>query len=295
MNRLKFQPNEIARGLAKKRTRTIALIIPDIANPFFPELVVAIEKVAKSKGYTIVLLNTYEDDLKDHYFWSQIQNRYIDGIIVASFNLDIRSLKRIEELGIPFVRIDRAAAYNTENSIGVDNYKGAKIAVEHLFEVGCKKVAHISGPKSLPLSLERKRGYIETVAKMSKDNPPIVYEGDFTLTSGKQLTEKLLQEHPDVDGIFLANDLMAIGSLKALKSLNISTPEDIAIIGFDGIELTEMVEPEISTVEQPIYKIGAVATNRLIYNIEDAKTDFKEVDLEVKLIKRQSTLGYIPK
>jgi LacI family transcriptional regulator len=305
MERLNYHPNEIARGLAKKKTRTIALIIPDITNPFFPELVVAIEEVAKSKGYSIILINNQSDDMNDNHFWKQLQNRYVDGFILASFQIEEKVLKAIEKLQIPFVRIDRAAENNTFDSIGLDNYKGARLAVEHLIEVGCKKIAHISGPKSFPSSTERKRGYLETVAAWSgmgegvsptgAGDKDMIYEGDFTLESGKVQTQILMNEHKDVDGIFLANDLMAIGSLKALKLLGYHVPKNIAIIGFDGIKLTEMVEPEISTVEQPIYDIGVAATNKLIRKIEgleDDKSYLEEPLLDVRLVKRQSTLGF---
>ncbi|WP_243297798.1 LacI family DNA-binding transcriptional regulator [Bacillus litorisediminis] len=292
MDRLNYQPNEIARGLAMKKTRTIALIIPDITNPFFPELVVAIEKVAKSKGYSIILVNTYDDDLQNNDFWVQLQNRYVDGFILASFQFDEKVLKGIEELQIPFVRIDRAADYNTDDSIGLNNFKGASLAVDHLIEVGCRNIAHISGPASYPPSQDRMRGYLDRLASRFPEKEPIVYEGDFSLESGKVLTEKLFQENPNVDGIFLANDLMAIGSLKALKLMGIQVPTQVALIGFDGIKLTEMVEPEISTVEQPIYEIGIIATNKLIHKIEGTNGLPDEKELDVRLVKRRSTLGF---
>nr|WP_315362759.1 LacI family DNA-binding transcriptional regulator [Cytobacillus firmus] len=302
MERLNYHPNEIARGLAKKKTRTIALIIPDITNPFFPELVVAIEEVAKSKGYSIILVNTQAGDMDDNHFWKQLQNRYVDGFILASFEMSEKVVKAIEKLKIPFVRIDRAAENNTFDSIGLDNYKGAKLAVDHLIEVGCKKIAHISGPGSFPPSSERKRGYVETVMDRamrngiaSPEDSVIVYEGDFTLESGKLLTQILMNEHKDVDGIFLGNDLMAIGCLKALKLMGYQVPKEVAIIGFDGIKLTEMVEPEISTIEQPIYDIGVVSTNKLIRKIEgleDDKSSSDEPSLDIRLVTRPSTLGF---
>lgn len=302
MERLNYHPNEIARGLAKKKTRTIALIIPDITNPFFPELVVAIEEVAKSKGYSIILVNTQDGDMEDNHFWTQLQNRYVDGFILASFEMSEKVVKAIENSKIPFVRIDRAAEDNTCDSIGLDNYKGARLAVEHLIEAGCKKIAHISGPKSFPPSSERKRGYVESVTdwaerngKESPEDAVIVCEGDFTLESGKLLTQVLMNQHKDVDGIFLGNDLMAIGCLKALKLMGYQVPQEVAIIGFDGIKLTEMVEPEISTIEQPIYDIGAVSTNKLIRKIEGIEDNQSlpvEPSLDIRLVARASTLGF---
>lgn len=292
MKRLDYKPNEIARGLARKKTNTIALIIPDIKNPFFPELVVAIDEVARSKGYSIILINTVEDELQDNNFWKSLQSRYVDGFIIAAFRFNKNVLKSIHDLQIPYVRVDRAASNETPHSIGLDNYKGAKLATEHLLEIGCKKIAHISGPKSYPPSIDRICGFADTVMKWFPDEEPIVYEGNFTLSSGKKMTKQLLNDDASVDGIFLANDLMAIGSLKALKSMAINVPKDVALVGFDGIELTEMVEPEITTVEQPIYEIGVVATNKLIHLIEKTADDTLDLELDVRLVKRESTLGF---
>ncbi|QKE71391.1 LacI family DNA-binding transcriptional regulator [Arthrobacter citreus] len=294
MKKLDYKPNEIARGLAKQKSKTIALIIPDISNPFFPELVVAIEEVAKLKGYSLILVNSNNDDLKNPKFWKEFQSRYIDGFVLASFEFNEEILKSLQNLQIPFVRVDRAVDTHTANSVGVDNYKGAIMAVEHLYKLGCEKIAHISGPDVFIPAIDRLRGYQDTLQKYFPIQEPIVYQGDFAMESGKQLTQRLLEDHPDVDGIFLANDLMAIGSLKALKMLNINVPTDIAIIGFDGIKITEMVEPELSTIVQPIYRIGVAATNKLINLIEETD-DTEEYQLEVALVKRESTLGFMPK
>ena len=165
------------------------------------------------------------------------------------------------------------------------------MAVEHLIEIGCRKIAHISGPESFSPSIDRIRGYKDTILKNFPGQEPIIFQGDFSMESGKILTQKMMKEHPDVDGVFLANDMMAIGSLKALKILNIQVPADIAIIGFDGIKITEMVEPELSTITQPIYNIGVAATNKLIHFIEHTN-ETNQYDLDVRLIKRESTLGF---
>ncbi|MBS4189738.1 LacI family DNA-binding transcriptional regulator [Bacillus sp. FJAT-49705] len=291
MDRLDYKPNEIARGLAKQKSNTIALIIPDLTNPFFPDLVTAIEQVAKLNGYSLILVNSHEDDLQDAQLWKSFRSRYIDGFILASFQVNEEVLKGLEGSKIPFVRVDRAVNFDSSNSIGVDNYHGAKMAVEHLIEIGCKKIAHISGPKSFSPSIDRVRGYLDTIRRLDK-HELILLEGDFSLESGMQLTAKLMKEHQHVDGIFLANDLMALGSLKALKTLNINVPKDVAVIGFDGIKLTEIVEPEITTIEQPIYNIGAAATDKLIRLIENDFEDIPNFDLNVRLIKRESTLGF---
>ncbi|WP_082687095.1 LacI family DNA-binding transcriptional regulator [Bacillus sp. FJAT-27445] len=292
MEELNYHPNEIARGLARKRTNTIALVIPDITNPFFPELVVSIEKVAKEKGYRLILINSDEESILSSIFWRSLESRYTDGLILASFQFNDSVLKELNGMNIPYVRIDRAADISSADSIGIDNYKGARLAVSHLIEIGCKNIAHISGPPTFQPSLERLKGYKDELAEKGVNYVPVILEGDFSLESGKALTEKLLSEHPDIDGIFLANDMMAIGSLKILKQLGKNVPEEIAIIGFDGIKLAEMVDPEISTIEQPIYDIGVLATSRLINMIENNHTLDGDFQLDVCLVKRESTLGF---
>jgi LacI family transcriptional regulator len=295
MERLNYKPNEIARGLAKQKTNSIALFIPDITNPFFPELVVAIEEIAKSKGYSIILVNTDKVDLQNNNFWRTFQNRYVDGFILASFQFGEETMAELQGLDIPFVKIDRAADSDSTNSIGINNYRGAQLATEHLIELGCRKIAHITGPLTSNPVFERKKGYIDTVQKHFPEQEVLLYEGDFSLEDGMRITKQICEEHSDIDAIFLGNDLMALGSLKQLKLLGRKVPQDIAIIGFDGIKLTEMVEPEISTIQQPIYDIGVTATNKLIHMIENTSSDSMNLELEVELIKRGSTVGFVAK
>lgn len=291
MKELDYSPNEIARGLAKKKTNTIALFIPDITNPFFPELIKAVERIANDKGYRIILVSSNADDSTDTYNWENHVNMYIDGFIFSSYQLNELSIEDLKAKHIPFVIIDRAANLESEYSIGIDNYKGAVLAVEHLISIGCKKIAHISGPKQLQISKDRQKGYSDTMKTHFPGDSVISYEGDFSLESGKKMAQALIEEHPDTDGIFLANDLMAIGCQKAMRLMGKNIPEEIAIIGFDGIQLTKMVEPEISTIEQPIYEIGVSAVTKLLQIIEEEQVDSHQ-SLDIRLVERESTLGF---
>ena len=293
MEELEYKPNEIARGLARQKTNTIAFIVPDIINPFFPELFSAIEQAVKEKGYRLILITTHEESLNSNSFWNSLKSRYTDGLILASFDYGAPAVKELEESGLPFIRIDRAADNTKEHSVGLDHYGGARMAVEHLIETGCRRIAHIAGPPDSPPSCQRLQGYKDAMAAFPGRRLYIM-EGDFSLESGRRQTEALLAKHPEVDGLFMANDMMAIGALKGLKQMGRKVPDDLALIGFDGIKLTGMVDPEISTIEQPIYQIGLSAASRLIGLIEK-KEMADSADLNVKLIKRASTLGFKPK
>jgi LacI family transcriptional regulator len=293
MENLNYKPNEIARGLARQKTNTIALFIPDISNPFFPQLVQAIEKEAARKGYKIILVPAGCKEMTGIFMWEGFENMYIDGFIFATYQLKEKSIKLLKEKKIPFVIIDRAANITSANSVAVDHYTGAKLAVCHLIDVGCRKIIHIGGPKQLIPSNERLRGYADSIKQFSREHPVIHYEGDYSLESGRILTKEALKQHPDADGFFLGNDLMAIGCLKMLKTLRIKIPEEIAIAGFDGIDLTTLVEPEITTIEQPVYEIGLAAAGKLIQLIEgETGGDEAFPKLALKLLARSSTLGF---
>lgn len=288
LDEFNYTPNAMARGLATQKSNTIAFVTPDITNPFFPELVKSIEYVAKENGYSLLLINTNEQELQTFAFWNHFQSKYIDGFILAESELGEIAQGYLEELNIPFVRIDRAVNPDRCNSVSVDNFEGARLAVSHLLEIGCKKIAHVSGPLNLYPAQERLNGY-KRIMELNQ-LIPIIAEGDFTLESGTLQTEKLLHEYPDIDGVFYSNDLMAIGAIKALKAQKKSIPEDIAIIGFDGIRLTEIVYPELSTIKQPIDKIGEIATNNLIQAIEHPdESSNQNILLHVELIQREST------
>ncbi|GED72963.1 LacI family transcriptional regulator [Brevibacillus reuszeri] len=289
MQQLKFEPNQMARGLAGKRTKTIALILPDISNPFFPGLARGVEDIAQNNGYTVILCNSDDMGVKERSYIEVLKKKYIDGIIFATNNLVREDLERMEEAQIPFVMLDRAPNMESGCVIKVDNFGGAKAAVEHLLNVGCKKIAHVYGPQELTTAKERLAGYEEVAKQQSWYTPTLMIPGDFTIDGGIKAVEALLGKHPDLDGIFAGNDQMAVGVLKGLKRRGISVPGQVAVCGFDGVNLTEITEPELSTIAQPIYQIGELAANKLIERINLSSTHYETVELGVSLIVREST------
>ncbi|MCK9909506.1 substrate-binding domain-containing protein, partial [Microbacteriaceae bacterium K1510] len=142
------------------------------------------------------------------------------------------------------------------------------LAVTHLLQAGCKKIAHIYGPQEYNTAKERLAGYEEVVQQHAWYTPSLLVPGDFRIDSGLRAVQELLAKHPDIDGIFAGNDLMAIGAIKGLHRMGIKVPEDVAVCGFDGIALTEITEPELTTIAQPIYEMGALAARVLIQKIE---------------------------
>lgn len=283
-----YEPNQVARGLAKKTSKTLALIVTDIMNPFFPELAKGAEKIAYMNGYSLLLGNTKGVEHQEDDYVRLIMNKYIDGIIISSHDIDINLLKKAENTPMVILEMDNDII-NT-STIKVDNYIGAVNATRHLVSVGCSKIAHIFGPQYDSTAKERLDGY-KAVIRETPGLTEILAAGDFTIDGGARAVQKLLKKHPDTDAIFAGNDLMAIGVLKKLNRLGIKVPDDIAVCGFDGISLTQITNPELTTVEQPIYQMGEIAAEKLIYRINHpAYTNKETIELKTQLKIRESTV-----
>lgn len=289
MDKLHYSPNSIARALTSKSTRTLGLIIPDVQNPFFSAIARAVADTAEQYGYTVFLCNSDGDADHEINYLRSLKTRYVDGLIIATRQVNLRETRGLKKSGIGMVFLDRAVEADSAYSVKVDHYQGALLAVRHLLAVGCRKIAHISGPLFLNTAHERYKGYEFLMKQADAFDPSLVLEGDFTVAKGFELTDRLMKSNPDVDGIFAANDLTAIGALKALLRLGKRVPAEVALIGYDGIEMARVMEPEISTIAQPIYEIGATAVHKLMAQINPGRSrDFRE-QLEPQLICRAST------
>lgn len=284
---LNYKPNEVARSLFKKQSSAIGLIVPDITNPFFPELARAVEDTAIQLGYNVILCNSDEDENKEQNYLDVLQQQYVKGIIVSSNTM---TAKQIEQLNIPVVSIDRVISKGLP-TIVVENKKGAMMATRFLRSKGCRRIGHIKGTSGVVNAEERCEGYKEIVGGEPWFKETYITEGQYDMQSSIQAALELLQRHPDIDGIFAANDIMAIGAIKAAYQLGRKVPQDIAIIGFDGISLSKATTPELTTIQQPIYEMGEKATKMLVSLMERQQTVEQEnyKILDVSLIEREST------
>jgi LacI family transcriptional regulator len=289
IKQLQYEPSSLARGLAGKSMATIALILPDITNPFFPEMAKAVENTCRQHGYSVFLCNADDQAFMESSYIDLLKRRNIDGIIIATSSLGKSEAIHMENSGIPFVVLDRAPAGEMSSMVRSNNFKGSTLAVTHLLGVGCRKIAHIYGPQDIITANERMIGYEDAVKHFPWYTPSLMVPGDFQIKGGMEATERLLERHPDVDGIYAGNDLMAIGALKTLQRNGIKVPEQVAVCGFDGIAITQVTEPEITTVAQPIFEMGKLATQLLIKKINGEITGNEIHELDVTLIARRST------
>ncbi|ARI75632.1 LacI family DNA-binding transcriptional regulator [Halobacillus mangrovi] len=285
IQQLNYRPNDVARSLYKGRSKMIALFVPDIMNPFFPELARAVEDMAKQHEYTFVLCNTDDDPEKEIAYIEALKQKSLDGIVVVSSTMSGAYMK---DFDLPVIALDRIL-HKDLSSVTVNNKEGALQAVEYLKEIGCKRIAHIAGPEHVSNAKQRLNGYLDAVKQEDWFKYSYVEQGEYHFEEAKQATQRLLEKHPEIDGLFVANDLMGVGALKAAEALGIRVPEDLSIIAFDGITLGETTTPTLTTMAQPIYKIGARAAEMLIHQIEQIEQEKQDEEFKVTLVERDST------
>ncbi len=287
-----YTPNIVARSLVTKKTNTIGIIIPDIRNPFFPELIRGAEDTAHLLGYNLIICNTDDDPDKEKIYLDILKKKMVDGIIFTASSS--QSFHQTNGFEIPTVVVDRDI--KTENIIGriiVDNIKGGYLAAEHLIERGCKKIGFISGDKESLPSTERYTGYERALENNGyKNYEQLCRFGSFKSEFGYEAAKELLENHPDIDGLFCASDLIAIGAMKAATEKGMQIPADIKIVGFDDIYISKYLNPELTTIRQPIYQIGERAAKMLIASLKSKRQNVDEEKfdiLDTELIIRKST------
>jgi DNA-binding LacI/PurR family transcriptional regulator len=293
MKRLNYHPNEIARSLRTKSTRTLGMIIPDITNPFFPGVVRGAEDAAIQHRYTLVLCNSDNKISKELEYLRMLRAKRVDGIllILSPESKAQQTSKTLKELPIPVVCLDRAPDGARVDLVVVDNVTGASRAVEHLLQMGHREIAILTGPLDLVNARERLEGYKRALAKRSISVlPGFVQEGDFDIASGARLGRKLINLYPRPTAIFSSNNLMTLGLLKAIRQARLRSPEDIAVVSFDDLPWWEWLYPSISAVAQPAYRLGAEGATLLINRIQEKRrSPVVQKSLPTKLIVRESS------
>lgn len=285
IKQLNYRPNDVARSLFKGKSKMIALFVPDIMNPFFPQLARAVEDTANEHGYLFVLCNTDNDNEKEIAYLNALLQKTIDGIILVSNTIQV---DQINDINVPIIALDRKINSNII-SVTVNNREGASQAVRYLKETGCKRIAHIAGPKDVSSAKQRLEGYLDEVQSEEWFTTDYIRYGNYTVKEAYQATEELLSQHPEIDGIFAANDLMGVSVLKAAKNLGFDIPIQLSVIGYDGMELSDITSPTLTTMAQPIYDIGKRAVEILMQKIENSDKEVESEQYQVQLSVKEST------
>ncbi len=292
MKELNYTPNYIARGMRTNKTSAIGFFVPDYSNPFYSELFKGIEQVTRKAGYMNLLCHTDEDAKAELYYIGELLKRQIDGIIFCTYNQSPEGLKYLSKLAktTPIVFMDPVYGDQSFSSVVSDGFSGSRHAVKHLSDKRCKKIGYIKGPRHHAVTGERYRGYREGLKDSNLDfDEELVFEGDFSLNSGKMAVDYFLSLDHIPDGIIAATDLMAIGALHRLNRSGVKVPEEVKIVGFDNIPLSELIDPSLTTVAQPIRDLGINAAELLLKKIDNPAAPDQQILMQCFLIERETT------
>ena len=297
-NSLQYTPNSFAVNLRTKESKTIGLIIPEVVHHFFSSVVNGIIAEAEKNGYLVIILQSNESLELEKKQVELLINKRVDGIILSLSNEsnDDLHLKEIIRREIPLVQFDKIAKLIPSSKVIINDQKEAFDATEHLIQRGCKKIAHIRGPINPQNAIDRFLGYKKA---LEKNNIPfdskLVYTcKNVTFEEGKEFAEQIIKDHPDVDGIFVITDLVAVGVLAYFNENNIKVPQQVKIIGFSNWFMSQVITPKLSTVDQPSYEMGVQSFSLLLEEMnanKEMKTFTpKTIELSTTIIERDSSM-----
>ena len=274
---LDYRPSGVARSLKLRHTRTLGLIVTDIQNPFFPELVRAADDAARELGYTILLGSAADDDERAMRYLDLMVDRRVDGIIVASSMVTARHWAWFLNAPVPVVVVNAEPAGPRVPVIVSDNVAGGRLAAEHLLSLGHRCIGYISGPDTYAAAMPRLEGFRGACAAagLSADAAPVV-RGAGGVESGEAGAAELLACTPGVTGIACYNDVTAIGALRGLRALGLRVPQDVSVVGLDGIAAAAWVDPPLTTVVQQKGAMGRLAVERLRRAMQQPDGDDEE-------------------
>jgi LacI family transcriptional regulator len=293
---LGYRPSGVARSLKLRTTRTYGLIVTDIENPFFPQLVRAVEDAARNDGYAVLLCNAADDPDREGAYLDLLVDRRVDGVVIAASSLGVHHREWLDAAPLPVVLVNCSAPGVRHPSIASDNRAGGRLAAEHLVTLGHRRIGALTAPArnvDAPDRLEGVRSALEAAGLDASAIP--VATGDAGVAGGERAMRELLGGAPDTTGVVAYNDLTAIGAIRAVRASGRVVPDDVSVVGFDDVDLAAFVDPPLTTIAQSTGDMGRWAVARLAEAVArsgggpaDAGPT-AEVILPVRLVVRGST------
>ncbi len=279
---LGYVPNELARSLFRKRSNIIGLVVPHISTYFFAELIESIENHIMLEGYKLMIFNSKDDVELEKKYINVFSQYNVDGLIIVS---NTQSAKAYMNLKIPIITIDHIIDKSVA-SVTSDNVQGGEIAARKLIASGAKKIIHFRGPSVLITVIDRARGFYQV---MDEHNIAVnSFDLDFKVPDLVDI-EMFIKKHPDVDGIFCSSDIIAMYVISVLQRLGYKIPDDVQVIGYDNIQLSEVLIPRLTTIAQPILEMGMITVKNLLTLIGKKELAELHQTIPVRLIDRDST------
>ncbi|MET3523232.1 LacI family DNA-binding transcriptional regulator [Mesorhizobium abyssinicae] len=285
---LRYSPNSLARSLRRGETKTIGLLLPDNSNPFFASVARQIEDAGFVAGYTVILCNSDGSAEKEERYLSVLMAKQIDGLIFAGSSDHAGVFSRLAP-DVPAVLLDREIHSVHVDSVLVDHDHGGYLAGRYLVGLGHKRIGVIGGPRDSSSSPARLRGFTRALQEAGVDLPAsAVVDSDYHFAGGRLAMERLLTQAPDITAVFACNDLMAMGAVTALRSRGLRVPDDMSMIGFDDIPYAVTTWPPLTTIAQPVEKIGTRAVSLLLERVAEPAAHSRREILMPVLVERES-------
>jgi len=287
--RLNYRTNQVARGLVTGRSQTIGLVVSDIRNPFFAEVARGAEDAAHRAGRDLVLCNSDLKAEKQMGYFDSLLAKRVDGIVMNS----VAALSRAQQdqlwaAGVPIVLLNRSPVYRRFSSVLGDNLEGGEIAGNYLIDLGHTNVCHITGPRAHGNLTDRAKGFLKVFHDRGLPEPEVIC-GKHTFTGGYESANQALGRDRKITAIFAGNDVLAFGCIRAAIEKGIRIPDDLSIVGFDNVEISQITNPPLTTIDQPKYEIGKAAIEMLLNMMaKDGTPEPEHRVIGVRLIERQS-------
>lgn len=292
-----YHPNPIALSLKERRSRSIGVIVCEIANSFFSQVINGIESIAYNNGYNVIIAQSRESFDREVLNLQYLTSRSIDGLIISisTETKDFSYFKELHQKGLPIVFFDRIVSEIETHKVIADNYKGAYDATMHLIHCGYRRIAAISNPALLSITKERLAGYKAALGdhgiEVNDDLIKYCQHGGMIVSEVEEVVKELFKLKPAPDAIFASADKLTTGCLRILKTKGMKVPDDIGLIGFSNTDLTDLLDPPLSIIKQPAFEMGEVSMNLLLQLIESKRpvTNFETKILSTELLIRDST------
>ena len=288
---LNYVPNMLAHSLRSKSTRTIALMLADITNPFWTSVARGVEDAASKQGFIVIFCNTDENAAKEEQYLSMLLRRRVDGVLLVPISSSGETVEQLQAQGVEVVLLDRRVEDALVDVVRGDSFGGAYRLIRHLTDLGHREIAILNGSETISVSTERLNGYLQALQEVGIErDQALIFHGHFTVESGYAMTRQLLAQPIRPTALFTANNFIAIGALRALSESKLRMPEEISIVSFDDLPFTYSQDQLITVAAQPTYDLGAIATRRLLKRITtEEKQSVEEIIVPVDVIIRSST------
>jgi LacI family transcriptional regulator len=292
INSTGFVRSTAAHQLRVGKSRTIGVVLLDIANPFFAEMVRGAEHVLRERDYVLILCSSDESAEREQRYFRVLEEHRVDGLLISPVEHDLDGTAKLVAHGIPTVLLDRDGSSRGLCSATVDDVRGAELAADHLLGLGHRSIAFVNGPPTIRQCIDRREGARRSVRRAQRRNAAVLSEvavGALSIEQGETAVSALVKLEPRPTAVMCANDLLALGVLRGLSAMGIAVPAEMAVVGYDDVSFASMLSPSLTSVRQPKYELGVVAAELLLEEVAGLPHEHRDIRFEPELVVRASS------